>query len=41
MDKMKMELVRHNCKTCPPSEELNTDLTLIWRAKKKCVGGLT
>ena len=26
--KIKMELVWHNCKTCPPSESRNTDLLL-------------
>lgn len=29
MRKIKMELVWHNCKTCPPSEEYNEDL-LLW-----------
>lgn len=28
MDKLKMELVWHNCKTCPPSESRNIDLLL-------------
>lgn len=29
MNKMKMELIWHNCKTCPPSEKYNEDL-LLW-----------